>query len=715
MLNINNKLYNKIVNKGLILCFALLMLNQLAQSQVKQPKSKKASPKVELIARSFGDSIVLRWAPNSPSLWQFGNKYGYIVERLTVGYDDEFFTDKPQIQLLTDNPIRPLPLNQIEPLAMKDNNAAIVAQAIYGETFQVTNNVNNNVASFFNQARDFQNRFSFSLFAADQSIIAAKAHGLVFTDKNIDPHERYQYRVYLASSSNMIMSADTGKVYVNPQEIFEVPKPIDVEARFGDGLVELSWNRKYFEKIFSTYFIERSEDNGKTFKRINNLPYINTTKSKGYLPEKMYITDSLPQNDKKIVYRVKGITPFGEVSPPSDTVSGKGRTTIPYINPIIVKNELINEDQIKITWEVVEENASSIKGFKVYKAHKDKGPFVLISEEDLPSSSRTFTDTIPYGTNYYKVAAIDKYKNLHQSFPSLAQIPDTIPPTPPINLKGIIDTAGIVTIEWDKNTEPDLMGYNVFIANNPKAEFMRINHKVATQNIYYDTTIVKTLSKYVYYKVTALDKRYNESELSVVLKLERPDMVPPATANFTGWSVADSGISLQWMKSYSEDAEQYLVYRKHHKDEWTLIGIIDTLKENYSFTDTAVKIGKTYDYLLVVVDKSGLESSPSKIVSVRMHSNGLAPSITRFYGKADHEEKTIELAWDYPNIEEVERFLIFRAPEEEAIRLYRSVNDGSNTFTDKGLTKGKKYSYRVQALLKNGMQSAISEVLIIKY
>ncbi len=715
MLNQKHILLNKILSRWLLICLELIILNQLAHSQIKQPQSHKASPKVELIARSFGDSIMLRWAPNTPSLWQFGNKYGYIIERLTIGYDDELYTDKPQIQLLTDKPVRPMPLDQIEPLAMKDNNAALVAQAIYGETFQVTNNANSSVASFFNQARDFENRFSFSLFAADQSFAAAIAHGLIFTDKNIDPHERYLYRVYLASSPNLIMSADTGKAFVNPQETFEVPKPIDVDARFGDRIAEISWNRKYFERIFTTYFIERSIDNGRTFARVNRLPFINTTKTRNYLPEKMYLLDSLPQNDKKIIYRVRGITPFGETSPPSDTVSGQGKSIVPYITPIIVKNEVVNTDQITITWEVVEENAGYVKGFKVYKAHKAEGPFAQICSSDLSPSTRTFTDTVPFGTNYYKVAALDKYSELHTSFPALAQIPDTIPPDPPVNLRGSIDTNGIVTIEWDDNTEPDLMGYNVYIANNPKAEFMRVNHDVAKQNIYFDTTIIKTLSKYVYYNVTALDKRYNQSAHSSILKLERPDMVPPATSQFTGWDVTESGISLKWLKSFSDDAEKYLVYRNHKKDEWKLVGIIDAIQENYNFTDTTAETGKTYEYLLVVVDNSGLESTPSKSVSIRMHGSGLAPSVTRFYGKANRKEKTIELAWDYTDMEGVQRFLIFRAPEGEAIKLYRSVTDGSNTFTDTSLQKGKTYSYRIQALMKNGTQSAISEVLIIKY
>ena len=698
------------LKKALLFSIFIIFLIQV-YGQAQQPKSKRPQPKVELIARSIDDSVVLRWAPNSPGLWQMGNSYGYIVERLTIGVGDDFKLENPHRIFLTDKPVKPQTLEQIEPVAMKDMNAGIVAQAIYGETFEVTGDSDSDVMAFFNRAKDIQNRFSFSLYAADQSIGAAKAHGLIFTDKFVNPNERYLYRVYLAAPAN-IYTADTGFIYINPEEKFEVPKPIEIEARFGDYLVELSWNRKYFEKIFTTYIVERSADNGSTYKKITDLPFINPTNTPGYLPERLYIMDSLPQNDKEYVFRVRGLTPFGEISPPSDTVKGFGKSTVPYINPIIVKHDIINEEYIKIYWEVVEENAQHIKSFNIFKANRSEGPYLLTGS--APSSARTYFDSVPFGTNYYRVEAYDKYKRGHPSFPSLAQLPDSIPPAPPVNLKGYIDSTGVVTIEWDTNNEVDLMGYNVLVSNNPNSEFFIINQEILEDAIYYDTTTLNTLTKKIYYRVSALDYRYNESEYSEILELTRPDMVAPASPRFTKWHASDSGITLIWQKSFSDDVVKHLIYKNSGKQEWSLVALIDTSGTKNSFTDKDVSAGEEYNYIILAVDESGLESEPSPMLRVKAVAGEGDLKISKLVAKANPEDKTIHLAWEYAH-KNVNRFVIYRAPQGEELRMYRSVGGGIMEFVDKNLSKGKLYTYRLQAFFENGVQSPISEKLTIKF
>ena len=47
----------------LIMIFTISFVSKGIFGQVDQPVSKSANPKVEVIAQSFGDSVMIRWAP----------------------------------------------------------------------------------------------------------------------------------------------------------------------------------------------------------------------------------------------------------------------------------------------------------------------------------------------------------------------------------------------------------------------------------------------------------------------------------------------------------------------------------------------------------------------------------------------------------------------------------------------------------------------------
>src|SRR5688572_26792234 len=55
---------------------------------------ENAVSKVHLIARAEEKAIVLRIAPGSPSLWEVGNKHGYIIERFTVTRGNQYLGNR---------------------------------------------------------------------------------------------------------------------------------------------------------------------------------------------------------------------------------------------------------------------------------------------------------------------------------------------------------------------------------------------------------------------------------------------------------------------------------------------------------------------------------------------------------------------------------------------------------------------------------------------
>lgn len=92
---------------------------------------------VKVNARAQKDKILIRWAINTPSEWKKAHKKGFMVSRFTVLRNGKILP-KPEKLLLTPKPLLPEPLDSWMDLAQKDNYAAIIAQSIYGENFEVS-------------------------------------------------------------------------------------------------------------------------------------------------------------------------------------------------------------------------------------------------------------------------------------------------------------------------------------------------------------------------------------------------------------------------------------------------------------------------------------------------------------------------------------------------------------------------------------------------
>ncbi|MDF1546368.1 MAG: hypothetical protein P1P88_01010, partial [Bacteroidales bacterium] len=378
-------------------------------------------PQIKVMARALPDKIILRWAPTTPIAWQIINKYGYTIERVIMTKKNKLVKNRVA-EKITEAPILPYPEEQWEKVVLGengavDNYAAIAAQAIYGDSFVLTEEYSNSITKVIEKAQENEKRFTFALFAADQSLKVAQAMGLFYTDNKVVEDEKYLYRIY-ANVPFERQAIDTGYVYIGPADYAELPRPLDFYGDFSEKNVTLSWNRELFEQIYSNYEVERSE-NGKDFYPLGDLPFINTAPDNNLNPRLMYRVDSLPDKNKTYSYRIKGRTIFEEWGPWSDTVSGQAVTVLSY-KPAIQQPEIIDNNKVKLNWEYPADYQANIEYFSVYRANKTNGDYKAIVE-NLNPDNRSYTDEKPMSTNYYIIRAFDKSGNSGGSFPALAQ------------------------------------------------------------------------------------------------------------------------------------------------------------------------------------------------------------------------------------------------------------------------------------------------------
>lgn len=660
--------------------------------------------KVQVIARSLEDKVFLRWAVDQPYEWQQANTFGFLVERITITRNGEAVQPLERI-MLTLEPLKPRPLEEWESLATQNQNAAVVAQALYGESFEVDvpGSAKGQIMAI---NKELEQRFTFALIGADQSFETAKLAGWGLVDDTVEKGESYLYKISVAIPLETDLTIENGAADASPDYFRPLPKPIGLVAVFNDKSVLLNWDFGSLQEYYISYLVERSEDNS-NFTQLNGQPLFKADKENNQSTPSIFYTDSIV-NNKKYFYRVRGVSSFGEIGPPSEIIEGMGSNAIKF-TPRIFRKEIPDDNTAILFWEFPEEANEQIYGFELRRSNKVDGKYETVLS-DLPATTRQATYKNIKRINYFTIVARAKNNTESVSYPAIVQPIDSIPPSPPKGLVGIADTTGIIKLDWIQNIEEDLSGYRVFRSNNASLEFSEVTSSDISENNYTDT-LVLGLNKKIYYKIKAMDQRYNASGFSEALEIELPNIIPPSPAVIQNYKVMNDSIQINWVPSSSDDVIAHHIYRKNQEgleSPWELLGEIGLNKEQ-AFIDTDQKEKGTYSYTILAKSKSGLESSPSDPVQVNFSGNKLNEQITRFSGLPNRELRYISLTWKAKNMG-VSEFLLFRGTKGEGLKLFKTLDGKRTSYSDYELEINSQYIYGIQAILKSGDQSSIQKI-----
>ena len=693
--------------KPLLALLGMLLFVVSSQAQYSQKPEDTAA--VQLRGRVQQHKILLRWAVDTPLQWQKANSYGfyldkYVFKRNGVRVDP--------IERVYTTPIfyGAAPLEEGKEIVQEDDYAAIIAQALYGEGFEVEGTNQGAIAQIVNTAREIEQRFSFGLYAADMSFKAAVKAGWGYVDHDVKSNEEYVYQVKTAIPTD-IAKVKSSSVLASIDSYEELPMPMGLHGVWGDKNVMLTWEYALFKTVYTSYNVERSED-GRNFKVLSPTPIVNLNDKPNAPAKRMYYVDTLGKNHKKYYYRVYGISPFGEQGPYSELVSGEGSPTLVFTPRISNFQWTTNENEALIQWEYPKEGEEFIDKFIMTRADRDEGPYQVIYDS-IPVHKReiSYSDLNP--SNYVKIQAIGKNNQIAESYSTLIQPEDSIPPIAPVGLEGTIDSLGVVSISWQTNTEKDILGYRVFRKNIEKEEPVQLTVSPTEMNSFKDTVQLKSLNGKVYYSVIAVDKRYNQSEFSETLALEKPDVVPPSSPIFTKYSIENGSVKLQWEPSTEENTAHHL-YKKNITDDsgWEIVfSTNDTVKR---YIDKNVIGNKTYRYAIMATDKSGLESEPSTPITVTVTNIEPQKYIKSLSGYANRENHFIELYWKLQNQEEVAEVTIYKNVAGQPPVTFKVFPSSITEIKDENINPSNTYSYHFRVTLKTGELSKV-ETIEVKY
>jgi hypothetical protein len=430
----------------------------------------------------------------------------------------------------------------------------------------------------------------------------------------------------------------------------------------------------------------------------------------------MYFMDSLADNTSTYHYRVRGVTAFDETGPPSESVSGKGRELLPYV-PYINSAVINSSGDLEIEWEFDRQGENLIKGFELNHSDNSEKNYTAVMK-DIEKNRRNvlFDKNKLKPANYFTVSAIPYEGEPRKSFPVLVQPADSIPPSIPTGLRGEIDSAGIVTLWWNKNTETDLLGYKVYRTFLKTGEAMPLFDAALRDTVFKDTVDMHNLNLKVYYTVSSIDLRYNQSDLSPMLEMEKPDLIPPSSPVISGYRVRKDGIEIQWINSPDAGVVQHRVWRREKGEGYMPVTLLTSVTDSAvrKYIDTSAMTGIHYVYTVTATKKNWLESSHSNnLTAFTGYPKQQAADLDYFNAVVDKQNQMLKLTWS-DKLQNVRYYELYKGADSENVSLWKTLSGDKHEVVDESISPNTTYKYIIRAILKDG-KNAGNKSLKIKY
>ena len=715
---------------SLFLTFILCMLFCGMQAQDTTQNFTKTH-KVVLIARAYGDSIVLRWAPQDPAIWMLGNSYGWYINRsLSEAEFNKQTGENPDVEktLNYGKPITPYTLEEMQTAFDSTNMfAGAAAQALYGKGDGKAD-PNGSFSNYvFRKDQEQHQRQFMAYLAAEGHPDIATALGLRFVDYDVKKGETYEYtlsspipRKYATLYEPSILVENVP--YVRQED--EMMTAVNIK-QIDEYRAIIYWQRNKL----SGYFVERSMD-GRKWEKLNTVPVYGYDPDEGAfavhgddVANMMY--DNVLFFDSLLLkhtykYRVRGFDAFGDYLPFRESEKFEMIDAIPPIPAVILGCTPKDNITCTVYWQK-DELEDDFEGYVLTFSESPDGPWENVSDV-IERKATQYTDEQAgeRGRGYYRLFTFDKKKNVSFSGTALNNIEDVIPPIAPTGLKALVDTTGLAVFTWNKNPEKDVMGYRVFFANQMDHEFVECSNGLTKTNEFIDTLDWHTITKYAYYYIVAEDYSHNVSLHSDTIAVPIPDKIAPTPCILDDITVEGNAVVIRWTKSASNDVMYYYIYRKFKKQkQWQLLQVVEPWQivdaDHIVMIDYPEPSSSMYQYCIEAIDDFHNSSGREGLANAFVREATVLDIPIELQASVDKRNHNAKLSWTYN----------YDGRRDHYGVIYRSLNDGefvdianfqrgATTFTDDNLKSGDHASYFIVLYLGNGQRSTPSPTVSVK-
>ena len=339
----------------------------------------------------------------------------------------------------------------------------------------------------------------------------------------------------------------------------------------------------------------------------------------------------------------------------------------------------------KLTWNAV----SGATSYRVFRSESRGTGYSLLGT--TTATSYTNTGAAVGKTYYYRVKAVNSVGTSGYSNIVSGKAKPAAPAAPSVTAGN--SSTGKPQLTW--KAVSGAVKYEVYRSTRQNSGYSLLGTTTATS---YVNTGASTGTTY-YYRVKAVNRNGMASGYSNIVSC-KAKAAAPAAPSVTAGNSSTGKPRLTW-KAVS-GATSYRIYRSESRGTgYSLLGTTSST----SYVNTGAAAGKTYYYRVKAVNRDGMASGYSNIVSGKAKAAvPAAPSVTAgnsSTGKPRLTWKAVSGATSY--------------------RIYRSESRGtgysllgttsSTSYVNTGAAAGKTYYYRVKAVNRDGMASAYSNIV----
>jgi len=417
-------------------------------------------------------------------------------------------------------------------------------------------------------------------------------------------------------------------------------------------------------------------------------------------------------------YRIRGLTVFQEKGPYSASIRFQAKTTLPSPEIYSVK-ETTDKTTLEVQWLYKDSLNRYVDHYQIVGSLEHDGPFVSL-KDSIPANQhmvyiKAMTPKSGF-TFFIKLRTFTKKGALLETLSMPVVLADDDAPVQPQGLTGSIKVAGeqaIVTLHWEPNPDSDLFGYYLNRRDQASGQFHRVNNTFIKETTLTDTIYLRQMQKHVYYTVKALDMLFKESIDSKVLILKVPDINPPTSPIIDSFAVEDKKVFLRWTRSYSDDVQKHVLYRKQlPATAWEeVMTLTDTLRNTY--IDTNVVEKSLYAYTLIAFDNDQNQSEPATAVVLETPFFTRNVNFIHFTSVVDTTDYHAKLSWECNEAEKIGSFLIYRALPNEELSFVKKMDKDTREWRDSiEIAPKGTYKYVIRAKMQEGYLSGWKETVI---
>ena len=265
-----------------------------------------------------------------------------------------------------------------------------------------------------------------------------------------------------------------------------------------------------------------------------------------------------------------------------------------------------------------------------------------------------------------------------------------MPPGIPQGLSARIDSLGAVHLSWKPNSDTDIYGYRLYRGQTKGEELIPITDLAIRETAYTDSINLDNLNNKVYYALTALDERYNQSDLSETIEVIKPNVIPPTTPVIVGWRAENGRNVIEWTQDENPYLAGFIVVRTDVEDRTRLVARRVESPISMRYEDYDIESGKSYLYQVIAYTSNRLRSHLSNPIILKSKMKGMDNDSVKF--DLESLPEGIAIKWDI-HYKDLVSVALYKLDGSKTKFLYRENLPALGEFVDKEILQGKENEY----------------------